>query len=109
MSFFTSALDSASTGVGEDLDMGRHWKLASFVTGLWTLAAAMAVWASVIGEIRMMFWAILVTLVACMVTGWLVAISAACRALEEERLRLETLAQIMAEAAADPRVSKLPR
>lgn len=103
------ASHSGGAGGGEEPAMGNHWRLRCVASGLWTLSAALAIGGTARYELMMVLWAVLVALVACIVTGWLVAICAACMAAREERLKLERLAQIMASTAADPGISRLPR
>lgn len=83
--------------------MGRHWKTLCVCTALWTTAFALAAGGSARGDLRLMLWAVIVALTACMVTGWLVATCAATKAAADERLRLEELATIMAEAMCEER------
>ncbi len=71
--------------------------------GLWTLALTMGVGGSARQDVRMMFWSVITALVACIASGCLVAICAATTAVRQERLRVEDLATIMANAIAEDR------
>lgn len=82
--------------------MGRNWRLVMLCTVLWTTAIALMVCGSFRPHpLVMMAWGGFVALVACILSGWLVAICAATLAVQRERLDLEHLAEIMAQCAAN--------
>lgn len=87
--------------------MAAHLRLIMVCTVLWTLVAAMAVGGTARNDIRMLIWAVLVALVACMVSAWFIALAASRITAARERVRLETLAQIMATCAADNTVESI--
>lgn len=89
--------------------MGRHWKLLCSATGLWAVAVTLAVGGTVRHEAFLVLWSVLVALVAWIPTGTLVVICAATAAARQERIRVERLAEIMASAAVNPGISRLPR
>lgn len=73
----------------------RHRCLAG-TSSLWTAVAFMATIGAVVDDLRILILASIVANVAALSTAWLLLNSA----LRRERLRLESLAQIMANAAA---------
>lgn len=77
----------------------KHCKLLTICTALWTVTGSLAVVGTLRDDHRLMFWAVMIALMACVPSGWLVAICAACRAVREERIELEHLVEIAASAA----------
>lgn len=89
-------------------------------TVLWTVTFSLGVWGTWRDEIRLMFWSGIIALVACVASGHVIAECAAyrgCRAaVKAERIRLETLAELMVDRAngkalqrADADLTHLPR
>lgn len=90
--------------------MERLWKPIVVGGVLWTVALALAVMGTVDANLPLMAWSLLVALVASLVTGWVIAVQAATIAAVQERVELETLAEIMARAAVQgAAVTKLPK
>ena len=87
--------------------LAQYWKLVMVCTVLWTLVVAMAVGGAARNDLRVLMLSVLVALVACMTSAWLIALCAATIAVTRGRLELETLAEIMATCAADNTVERI--
>lgn len=72
-------------------------------TSLWTLSLALMVVGTVTGSPAVVGWALLVALWACVGSAALIVDTATCR----ERLRMEHLATIMADAAHRSTVTRI--
>lgn len=68
---------------------------------LWTAVVALGVAGTARGEIRLMFWSLIVALVAAVMSGHIIAECAAQKACHQERLRIETLGDLIAAKAVE--------
>lgn len=85
--------------------MGLHWRQIMVCTVLWTTASLFMIGGTFRQSVIIMGWGGFTALVACIVSGWLVATCAATKAARDERIAIETLAQIMARCAEDESVT----
>lgn len=81
--------------------MGKHWRIIIVCTVLWTAASSFMIGGTFRQSTIVMAWGGFTGLVACVVSGWLVATCAATLAAHRERIDLERLADIMARCASD--------
>lgn len=81
--------------------MARYWQLVIVSTVLWSTAVALMVGGTLRQSLIIMGWGGFTALVACIVTGWLVAIGAATTAAHRERVDVQDLAKIMARCASE--------
>lgn len=81
--------------------MARYWRLSMVCAVLWTTAVALMVGGTLRQSVVIMGWGGFTALVACIVSGWLVAVCAATLVVHRERMDVQDLAKIMARCASD--------
>lgn len=70
---------------------------------LWTIATALMVGGTLKGSTVVMHWALFVTLMACIVTGWIVADCATYR----ERVRVDSIVRAVIDGLRNSEVDRI--